>query len=73
MANLNLGDYFKKFSQATLDAASGGVKYDNDGDLYNGCSATATSGVNIYFYTVSQSLIGLSFRTGSEDGTGIGR
>lgn len=51
----NLKDYFQKFSSATTTSTTG-VIYDNDGDTYTGCSATATGGVNIYLYGVSESL-----------------
>lgn len=55
IAQTNLKDYFQKLSQATVESTSS-VQYDNDGDTYSGCSAGATSGVNIYFYNMTQSL-----------------
>jgi prepilin-type N-terminal cleavage/methylation domain-containing protein len=51
----NLKNYFQKFSDATLTSTTS-VIYDNDGDTYNGCSATNTGGVNFYLYAMDQSL-----------------
>ena len=52
--NTNLKDYFEGLS-ATTSSNTTEVKYDNDGNTYDGCS-TDSGGVNLYFYAISSKV-----------------